>query len=640
MSFSTRLLATRQRAASVSAALMVGLLGSSGASAQCVDTTGFGASFYPLGQGGAIGSIISTINAANTSFLTGTTAFVSAPGGAKPDQQGGGAWGRVIGGSVENKNDVVATPTSPLFGAPVPGNVVCNIKTEVDFKGFQVGQDISILNSGGSGANWHVGVTAGYFEADAKDKTFGTFSGNFQVPFAGLYSAFTKGNLALDAQARWDFYQNSLSDAPNGLFAQNFTGTGLSLTGNAAYYIPLHNNWFLEPSVGFVWSSVQLDPLNVSGSYALAGPGLGAPGTVQINDIDSLLGRASLRAGTSFQSGQVTWQPFATASVFREFKGNVTTNVATRFEAIPGGIFTAADNGTAAISTSRVGTYGQFGLGTAAVLGGTGWLGYARVDYRTGESIEGWNVNAGLRYQFSPEPAKRSIKDGPALASWSEYNWTGPYLGGFAGRVVGDEDWFTAALGTTDKPEFGGYLFGGQAGYNVQFGRLVMGIEGDYGFANAKGGRSCTPLFPGDTSQFLFSCNAEMERLAVIAGRLGFTWQRALFYAKGGLAIGQTTVQTSVNTSNVPLFFTGVPFLLPPVNGETKWLTGWALGAGLEFALTDKWSAKAEYMHFDLGSDRFAIDPPNVADASASGDVVRVGINYHFNAVRAPTSLK
>ena len=190
MSFSTRLLAMRQRAASVSAALMVGLLGSSGASAQCVDTTGFGASFYPLGQGGAIGSIISTINAANTSFLTGTTAFVSAPGGAKPDQQGGGAWGRVIGGSVENKNDVVATPTSPLFGAPVPGNVVCNIKTEVDFKGFQVGQDISILNSGGSGANWHVGVTAGYFEADAKDKTFGTFSGNFQTYIFTMYSRY------------------------------------------------------------------------------------------------------------------------------------------------------------------------------------------------------------------------------------------------------------------------------------------------------------------------------------------------------------------------------------------------------------------------------------------------------------------
>jgi opacity protein-like surface antigen len=322
--------------------------------------------------------------------------------------------------------------------------------------------------------------------------------------------------------------------------------------------------------------------------------------------------------------------------VFREFKGNVTTNVATHFEAIPGGIFTAADNGTASISTSRVGTYGQFGLGTAAVLGNTGWLGYARVDYRTGENIDGWNVNAGLRYQFSPEPGKRSIKDGPAVAAWSEYNWTGAYLGGFAGRVVGEEDWFTPLLGTSDKPEFGGYLVGGQAGYNVQFGRIVVGIEGDYGFANAKGGKSCT----GGVTPFLLSCNAEMDNLALVTGRLGYTWQRALFYAKGGLAVGQATVQTSANTSTVPLFFTGVPLLVPAVNGETKWLTGWTVGGGVEFALTDKWSAKAEYMHFDLGSEKFAIDAPFVADASARGDIVRVGVNYHFHAMRETAPLK
>ena len=455
----TRLLATRKGAIPASAALMFGVIGSSGAWAQCVDTTTFGSSFYPLGQGGAIGSIISTINAANTSFLTGTTAFVSAPGGPQPDQQGGGAWGRVIGGSVENQNNVVTTPTSPLFGAPVPGNVVCNIKTQVDFKGFQVGQDISVLNGGGTGANWHIGATAGYFEADAKDKTFGTFSGNFQVPFAGIYTAFTKGNLALDGQARWDFYQNNLSDAPNGLFAQNFTGTGQSLTGNAAYFIPLHNNWFLEPSVGAVWSRVQLDPLNVSGSYALAGPGLGAPGTVQINDIDSLLGRASLRTGTSFQSGQVTWQPFFTASVFREFKGNVTTNVATHFEAIPGGIFTAADNGTATHLDEPRGTYGQFGLGTAAVArqapAGSGM----RVSTIAPARISTVGTSTQVCATSSRRNrAKRSIKDGPAVAAWSEYNWTGAYLGGFAGRVVGEEDWFTPTLGTVDKPEFGGYL--------------------------------------------------------------------------------------------------------------------------------------------------------------------------------------
>ena len=73
-------------------------------------------------------------------------------------------------------------------------------------------------------------------------------------------------------------------------------------------------------------------------------------------------------------------------------------------------------------SSGGVGTYGQFALGSAAAILNTGWLGYGRVDYRIGENVEGWSINAGLRYQFSPE-RRGSIKDGSA--SIETYNWTG-----------------------------------------------------------------------------------------------------------------------------------------------------------------------------------------------------------------------
>ena len=46
------------------------------------------------------------------------------------------------------------------------------------------------------------------------------------------------------------------------------------------------------------------------------------------------------------------------------------------------------------------------------MLGNSGWLSYVRGDYRIGENIEGWGMNAGLRYQFSPE-RRGSIKDAP-----------------------------------------------------------------------------------------------------------------------------------------------------------------------------------------------------------------------------------
>ena len=61
-------------------------------------------------------------------------------------------------------------------------------------------------------------------------------------------------------------------------------------------------------------------------------------------------------------------------------------------------------NFTGNLNTTRVGTYGQFALGVAGQLVGTGWLGYVRGDYRTGDNIEGYSVNGGIRYQFAPDP--------------------------------------------------------------------------------------------------------------------------------------------------------------------------------------------------------------------------------------------
>ena len=81
----------------------------------------------------------------------------------------------------------------------------------------------------------------------------------------GIYTAFTKGNFFFDGQLRFDFYQNSLSDSANGLFGQSLNAHGQSVTANVGYNIPLGSGWFIEPSGGFVWSRVEVDPLNVSG---------------------------------------------------------------------------------------------------------------------------------------------------------------------------------------------------------------------------------------------------------------------------------------------------------------------------------------------------------------------------------------
>ena len=131
---------------------------------------------------------------------------------------------------------------------PSTGTQTCNTTTRQDYVGYQFGHDISILNGGGTGANWHFGVTGGYMVSRTKDITpggsftnptlgvafntpAGDFKANTQVPFVGFYTAFTKGNLFLDGQARWDFFQNSLTDVNNGVFGQRLDAQGFSLTG-------------------------------------------------------------------------------------------------------------------------------------------------------------------------------------------------------------------------------------------------------------------------------------------------------------------------------------------------------------------------------------------------------------------------
>jgi opacity protein-like surface antigen len=617
-----------------SVAVVIGVLGSSGAYAQCTDNFNFvgnlgGGVFtpvqnlFPLGTGSSLSALTSTINTVNTAFLTSTSAFVSAPSSPQPNQQGGGAWGRVIAGTVDSTNSSTGTLDLTALGFVATGRQNCKTTTRQDYTGFQVGHDFSILNGGGTGQNWHWGVTAGFIDAKTTDITSagtyttgaftfntpeGSFSGTSQVPFAGIYTAYTKGSLFADAQVRWDFYQNSLSDRNNGMFNQRLDARGISVTGNVGYNIALHNNWFVEPSGGVVWSRVQIDPLSVSG--LITGGGFAfARGVVTVDDIDSVLGRATVRVGTTFSTGQVTWQPYFTASVFHEFAGDVTARslLANADPAINGAFLTTRSDG-------GVGTYGQFALGTAAVLGNSGWLGYARVDYRVGDVIEGVGINAGMRYQFSLEKGG-SVKDAPAPIA--TYNWTGPYIGVFAGSTWGDTRGTFQPPGPPSafQPDFAGYIGGGQVGYNLQTGHWVVGVEADYGLTNAHGGVACPFAVQ-------FTCKADLDQLALFTGRLGTTWGRALFYVKGGLALGEVSASAFNNATS-----TG------GVGSETtKWSTGWALGGGMEFALAQRWSAKAEYIHYDLGSETYQVSSlPDVVKADTKGETVRIGVNYQLH---------
>jgi opacity protein-like surface antigen len=589
---------------------------------------------------GALGNL-------STAFLTQQgSAFVSAPGNPEPNQPGGGVWARGVGGDVTNKFSSVNTGNlsapNPAANAIVntQANLNCTGSVKESFAGIQVGQDISRLNW--NGWNVHVGTTAGYLGSHTNDGA-GTTS-DFEIPFVGGYAVATYGRFFADVMVREEFYNATLNSAAVGLFGQQLGGRGTSVSASAGYNFALPNDWFVEPSGGFIWSRTNIDPFIVSGGVVSQG----IISTFSTSAIDSDIGRLTLRGGRTITSGNMIWQPFASASVFHEFAGNVNVSLtslnAVANVPVPGvGVVPTPVQLTATNSTTRVGTYGQYSLGLAGQVANTGWLGFVRVDYRDGNNINGWTGNAGIRYQFTPDmiasvmPVKVKAPPHPYVAPT---NWTGFYVGGFAGVDYGKTDmrFITVPPGIGNNPRVMGGLGGLELGYNYQFaGNWVVGVEGDIGATNLNGAAACA------TQPVLFielTCRDSSNWMATLAGRFGYSWNRTLFYVKGGGAWADD--RTSTNCVFGPLngvLVNGFPIgpcvnaVGAPTNGfnSNGTRSGWLIGYGTEFDLGKNWSAKAEYDYIDLGS-RTATMSDGVTVMRDYGAIsqVKIGVNYRF----------
>lgn len=589
---------------------------------------------------GAIGNI-------NTIFLTQQgSAFVSAPSNPAPNQPGGGVWARAVGGEATLKS---TSSSSGTFTVPVnPGQnstatTNCSNSQSNNFYGVQVGQDVARLNWGGW--NVHVGATAGYVSSDTKDNLAG-FGNRIEVPFAGGYAVVTRDRFFADVMLRQEFYNMRLNDPALGFFNQSIGARGISVAASAGYNFALANNWFIEPSGGFVWSKTRVDNFTSGGTV---NPGIA--GINSVDDITSTIGRLSLRGGTTISSGNMIWQPFASVSVFHEF-ANPTVSRYTSINAVQtpvggGPPFNPATY-LQTTSTSRVGTYGQYSLGIAAQVANTGWLGFARVDYRNGSNIEGWTGNAGIRYQFTPDmvaavlPTKAPVK--ARVARSGPVNWTGFYAGGFFGADYGTTDVrFPGAANDGAKIWTFGPIGGVQAGYNYQVTQWVFGVEGEIGAAAVKGTRTCGTgtgidpvthlLIPGAFSPASFACTTKSNWVATATARVGYAYERTLYYVKGGAAFTEASVSAGCVTN--------APGGSPPCNNvagtavnsfatSSSSRTGWTIGYGAEFDLGKNWSARAEYDYIDFGRKTSVAGDGTVISDHPTTSQAKIGLNYRF----------
>ena len=222
----------------------------------------------------------------------------------------------------------------------------------------------------------------------------------------------------------------------------------------------------------------------------------------------------------------------------------------------------------------------------------------------------------------------------------------------------------SAALATASVPvNHSGFIGGGQVGYNYQFNNSwsnwVAGIEADIqGVAASNSAhlvfsQGAVAGFPANPIDQNLSSSARGDFLGTVRGRLGFTLiPTLLIYGTGGLAYGQTDSRTSITqiVENDP----ALPNHYSSFGSISNSRVGWTAGGGGEWLFAPNWSVKVEYLYYNLGSVSYGLTPlqnfntagtlfTNGAPFSRTsfrGNIVRAGLNYHFNLLPAPIVAK
>ena len=199
----------------------------------------------------------------------------------------------------------------------------------------------------------------------------------------------------------------------------------------------------------------------------------------------------------------------------------------------------------------------------------------------------------------------------PAIVQ-AAYDWSGFYVGINGGWGTSDVNWNADGFGDEGSHHATGGTVGGQVGYRWQMSSWVFGLEAQGNWADFKGS-NVSLLDPTTTNQ------TKIESFGLFTGQIGYAWDRALLYVKGGAAVVDNKF-TSITT--------GVGGGVDTAN-ETRW--GATIGAGIEYAFAPGWSLGFEYDHLFMGNNDVVSTGGFFADhIKEDVDIFTARVNYKF----------
>ena len=231
----------------------------------------------------------------------------------------------------------------------------------------------------------------------------------------------------------------------------------------------------------------------------------------------------------------------------------------------------------------------------------------------------------------------------PVLA----YDWSGMYIGGVIGGGWSHDDSSEPGLGilgtlvnfpVVQTTTGSGFIGGVEGGDRYQFGKLVIGWEADMtwgkigGSSNTAFGPSFLPPFLGLNFNRTLTDNVNWTGTATSS--VGIAHNNWLLYGKAGVAWAHMSeTDNSTVTARLGPFTATTPFFTG-TGGQDR--IGWTVGTGIEWAVWNNWSIKAEYDYIDFGTRMTQVNG-TVLPALGGGLPVQVGLQdtLHVNQFKA-----
>jgi outer membrane immunogenic protein len=226
--------------------------------------------------------------------------------------------------------------------------------------------------------------------------------------------------------------------------------------------------------------------------------------------------------------------------------------------------------------------------------------------------------------------AARTYTKAPPMVA-AVYDWSGFYIGLNGGGAGSHGCWnliSAAGVAFPAAPSEGcntatGAVVGGQVGYRWQSANWVFGVEAQGDWANLKGSNASL------TAGIPYNNQTKVDAIGLFTGQVGYAWNNALVYVKGGAAVTDNSYSSSFPVGNI-FAAAGVPFHSA---SDTRW--GGTVGVGLEYGFAPNWSVAVEYDHLFMGNPSIVFPTSAIAvtrtdTISQDVDMGTVRLNYRF----------